>query len=76
MVQKTQRFFPCPKVLREKMKKKDILAPIEAQIINKVNSTQKEYLELYAKYFAKASNPENISMKEIDSTGIIFRFTF
>ncbi len=48
---------------------KDVLSLVEAQILNQVNSSQKQYLELYAKYFAKAQNPEKISMTEIDSYG-------
>jgi hypothetical protein len=48
---------------------KDILAPIQSQILKQVNTSQTQYLDLYAKYFAKALNPEKISMTEIDSTG-------
>lgn len=53
---------------------KDILSHTEAQILKNVNSSQPQYLELYAKYFAKAQNPENIVMTEIDSLGFTIKY--
>lgn len=53
---------------------KDILSASETQILKNVNSSQQQYLELYAKYFAKAQNPENISMTEIDSLGFTIKY--
>lgn len=58
-------------IVTEKMK--DILAPFQAQILSQVND-KPQYLELYAKYFAKAQNPEKISMTEIDSQGFTIKY--
>ena len=53
---------------------KDILAPIQLQILKQVNTSQTQYLDLYAKYFAKALNPEKISMTDIDSAGFTIEY--
>lgn len=47
----------------------DPIAEQEVLLLAAINANNKEYLELYAKYFGSSADPRDIVMTELDGLG-------
>ena len=61
------------------MRQRRVVDPIAEQeqlLLAAINANNKEYLELYAKYFGSATDPRDIVMTELDGLGSHFYYAF
>ena len=61
---------------RSQNRQKDPIAEHESLLLEAINAGKKEYLLLYARYFAGAKEPRQITMTDLDSMGTYRRYFY